>query len=140
MFSEIGSWFPQGSALSVRLVGPSGLVTQTLGPMGGREMALSVVMAPLMMGVRTAMPAIVRARQQAREAVAINFLRMVESAKEQWALEHNKEDGAAVTLDDLRPYLKPDDLQVPEGFELLLNPIGENPALVKPDGSKITLY
>ena len=55
----------------------------------------------------------------------INNLRIIEGAKEQWALENKKEKGALPTLSELAPYLKDGQLPKPavkEKYEI--NPVG----------------
>ena len=66
-------------------------------------------------------------------------LRNVMSAKQQWADEHGKTDGADVTFRDLAPFLLPDSRRLPEGYLLIPNPVGRAPVIVRPDGLPIGL-
>ncbi len=69
----------------------------------------------------------VRAEAQANApaATCINNLRMIEGAKEQWALENRKAVGTAVTAQDLQPYLRNNTpLACPLGGVYTLNPVG----------------
>src|SRR6267378_2535816 len=47
-----------------------------------------------------------RRRRPGSLNLIINNLRFVEGAKDQWAIENKKENGALPTLSDLAPYLK----------------------------------
>src|SRR5271163_2627095 len=62
----------------------------------------------------------------------INALRMIEGAKEEWALDHNASTNATPTLDDLRPYIRLGEtqsdlgwLKCPEGGTYTVGRIGE---------------
>jgi|WetSurMetagenome_2_1015567.scaffolds.fasta_scaffold623130_2 hypothetical protein len=61
----------------------------------------------------------------------ITNLRMINAAKEQWALEHNKTNGTAVTENELKPYMRLDSKenfpQCPGGGIYSIGKIGELP-------------
>jgi hypothetical protein len=63
----------------------------------------------------------------------INKLRIIESAKEDWAMEHNETNGADVTWDDLRDYglgPGPSSREIPicpDGGVYIIGKIGEKP-------------
>ena len=63
----------------------------------------------------------------------------MDSAKEQWAMEHNKAEGAAVTEADLAAYVRIGQLGLPPGHTLRINPLGAAPVIVKPDGTELSL-
>jgi hypothetical protein len=66
--------------------------------------------------------------EQATIAVCINNLRMIDGAKQQWALEHQKSPNALVTEADLRPYLQSNAVPVcPGGGVYTLNPVNMRP-------------
>jgi len=66
--------------------------------------------------------------EQAIPAACINNLRLIDGAKQQWALEHQKPQGALLTAADLTPYLKSSALPVcPAGGVYTLNPVGLAP-------------
>ena len=66
--------------------------------------------------------------EQAFTAVCINNLRLIDGAKQQWALENQKPRGALLTAADLTPYVKSNALPVcPAGGVYTLNPIGLAP-------------
>lgn len=139
LLERIWEWIPQGASASVRVMKPNGILWQSVGPMGGKEAALSAMAMPLAMIAGISIPSFVSARGHAQEAALINALRIVDSAKEQWAMENNKDEGAEVTEADIAPYLKPGSIRLPPGHELKINPIGASPEIVKPDGETITL-
>jgi hypothetical protein len=58
----------------------------------------------------------------------INNLRLIDGAKQQWALEHQKPASALVMATDLTPYMKSNALPVcPAGGVYTLNPVGLAP-------------
>jgi hypothetical protein len=66
--------------------------------------------------------------EQAQALACINNLRIIDGAKQQWALEHQKPAGALMTAADLAPYLKGNTLPVcPAGGVYTLNPVGLMP-------------
>ena len=66
--------------------------------------------------------------EQAVIAACINNLRLIDGAKQQWALEHQKPAGALLTAADLTPYVKSNALPVcPGGGVYTLNPVGLAP-------------
>ncbi len=70
---------------------------------------------------------------QAQANICINNLRVIDGAKEQWALEKQKPRGALLTAVDLSPYLKSNTLPVcPAGGAYSLNPIGYPPTCSVP--------
>jgi hypothetical protein len=66
--------------------------------------------------------------EQAQAAACINNLRLIDGAKQQWALEKQKVAGALLTAADLAPYLKSNAAPVcPAGGVYTLNPVGVMP-------------
>lgn len=66
--------------------------------------------------------------EQQQAAVCINNLRMIDAAKQQWALENHKPAGTLLTAADLAPYLKGQALpSCPAGGVYTLNPVGLTP-------------
>jgi hypothetical protein len=66
--------------------------------------------------------------EQAPIAVCINNLRLIDGAKQQWALEAQKPPGTLLTPANLMPYMKSNALPVcPAGGVYTLNPIGLAP-------------
>jgi len=61
-------------------------------------------------------------------AACINNLRLIDGAKQQWALENQKPAGALLTAANLTPYLKTNTLPTcPAGGVYTLNPVGFGP-------------
>lgn len=87
----------QGMALA-------GLIT------GYITIALAVVMIPMMAAI--AIPNFVKARDTAQKNQCINNLRVIDGAKNQWALENNKTAEDTPTAQDLDKY-------IPKGFNSL---------------------
>jgi len=68
------------------------------------------------------------ALEQANTAACINNLRMIDAAKQQWALEHQKPGNALLTAADITPYLRSNTLPVcPAGGVYTLNPVAVPP-------------
>jgi predicted RNase H-like nuclease (RuvC/YqgF family) len=66
--------------------------------------------------------------EQAVTAACVNNLRLIDGAKQQWALEHQKPPGALLTAADLTPYVRSNALPVcPAGGVYTLNPVGLAP-------------
>jgi hypothetical protein len=66
--------------------------------------------------------------EQQQASVCINNLRLIDGAKQQWALEKQKPAGALLTAADLAPYLKTNTLPTcPAGGVYTLNPVGFSP-------------
>jgi hypothetical protein len=66
--------------------------------------------------------------EQVMAAACINNLRVIDAAKQQWALERQKPRGALLTAADLSPYVKSNALPVcPAGGIYTLNPVGLAP-------------
>ena len=66
--------------------------------------------------------------EQQQAVVCINNLRLIDGAKQQWALEKQKPSGALLTTGDLAPYLKTNALPTcPAGGVYTINPVGYAP-------------
>jgi len=66
--------------------------------------------------------------EQSVTAVCINNLRLIDGAKQQWALEKQKPPSALLTAADLMPYMRSNALPVcPAGGVYTLNPVGIPP-------------
>ncbi len=67
-------------------------------------------------------------RADAQANACINNLRIIEGAKDQWALENKRPTGAMVSAQDLQPYLKNNALPAcPLGGVYTLNVVGTSP-------------
>ena len=67
---------------------------------------IMIVVAIIGLLASIAMPNFSQARNSARSNVCLNNLRLIDSAKEMFALENNIANGAATTSADCTPYLK----------------------------------
>ena len=101
----------QGGGLAI-----GGLVTGYIG----------IAMLPLLAAI--AVPSFVRARNTSQQHVCINNMRMIDSAKEQWALANKKSAGDEVDTAEANQYIR---MAVtppcPTGGQYDYRPIGENP-------------
>ena len=87
---------------------------------------IMIVVAIIGLLASIAIPNITQAREKARQNVCISNLRMIEGAKEQWALETKKEKADNPLAADLAPYLKAQ-LNCPAGGVYTFNAVGEKP-------------
>jgi len=66
--------------------------------------------------------------EQANTAACINNLRIIDGAKQQWALEHQKTGSALLTAADIAPYMRSNTLPTcPAGGVYTLNPVALPP-------------
>ncbi len=98
--------------------------------MGYIQIALMVVMIPLLVAI--AIPAFVRARGMAENAVCYSNLAQVETAKSMVVVANEYEDGATISNEQLSEYLNADledglhSLICPDEGEYSINPVGED--------------
>jgi hypothetical protein len=110
-------------------------------PIASQGSGANLMAAPAMVGMLAAIavPAFSQARAQARgraqEVSCINNLRMIDSAKDQWAIENSKSTGDAVTGADIADYIRGGVPVCPQGGEYKLNAIGEKPTCSVPGHS-----
>jgi hypothetical protein len=100
----------------------AGLVTGYLG------IAWAVVTIPLLLAI--AIPNFVRARETAQMNACINNLRVIDAAKQEWALENSKKTTDTPTQADLIHVktFKNDQFPIcPAGGVYTINPVGEEP-------------
>ena len=67
---------------------------------------IMIVVAIIGLLAAIAIPNFIRARTKAQENACINNLRQMDGAVQQWALETKAGASAAVTLDDIKPFIK----------------------------------
>jgi len=113
-----GTLAGQGMALA-------GLIT------GYVSIGLSVLLVPMMLAI--AIPNFVKARETAQLNACINNLRMIDAAKQEWALENNKPSTDTPTQADLTrlknsQYFKNGRFPTcPAGGTYTIGPVGEAP-------------
>jgi prepilin-type N-terminal cleavage/methylation domain-containing protein len=79
---------------------------QTNQKTGFTVLELMIVVAIIGLLIAIAVPAFVKSRGQAQLNSILNNLRVIESAKDQWALETRTGSGAATTLTTISDYIK----------------------------------
>jgi len=110
-----------------------GILTTGSSSTDGKMLVLQMCMAPVGMMAAIAIPSFMKARTTSQQNACINNLRVLESAKDQLAIEAGKTNGAAVTMKDLAPYLKHSQGVIcPAGGSYKLNTIGVNPICTQP--------
>ena len=67
---------------------------------------IMIVVAIIGLLAAIAVPNFAQARTNARRSTCINNLRLIDAAKEQYALENNIDTGGAVVAANVTPYLK----------------------------------
>jgi len=80
----------------------------------------------------TAMASLAETQKTQRANACINNLRIIDSAKQQWALEFKKQATDTPTMDDLRPYIgrgpNGEVPACPDGGAYTIGAVGEKPA------------
>jgi prepilin-type N-terminal cleavage/methylation domain-containing protein len=66
---------------------------------------IMIVVAIIGLLAAIAIPNFVRARTTSQQNACINNLRLIDSSKQQWALEHNGSNSSTPAGSDLQPYL-----------------------------------
>jgi hypothetical protein len=87
-----------GGALTGQGLAIAGLVTGYLG------IVWAVIFIPLMLAIT--IPNFVKARETVQTNLCVNNLRLIDAAKQQWALQNSKNPGDVPTEADLKPFLK----------------------------------
>lgn len=98
---------------------------------GGKVLAAATVVPVSGMLAAIAIPNFVKARGVAQKNTCINNLRLIDGAKQQWALEKNKKETDVPTWTDIQPYIssgrsakRP---RCPNGGEYSIGSVGEHP-------------
>lgn len=85
----------------------------------------------VIIAIAVVLPGFIRARATKASNACPNNLRQVDGAKQQWQLENKATNGAAVSWDEVRPYMGrgPEGTlpRCPEGGTYILGRIGEKP-------------
>src|SRR5258705_5981534 len=74
-----------------------------------------------------ALPNFIKGRVGTSKNSCINILRQVEGAKDQWMSDQHKTTNDAPTWADLRPYLRPEHPECPEGGSYTIGKMAELP-------------
>ena len=67
---------------------------------------IMIVVAIIGLLASIAIPSFMKARTQSQQNACINNLRQIEAAKEQWALEKRKQQGATADTTEVMTYIK----------------------------------
>jgi prepilin-type N-terminal cleavage/methylation domain-containing protein len=90
------------------------------------EIMIVVLIIGILMAI--AVPNFLKARQSSRQKTVIANLKQVDSAKEQWAMETGKINGAACAEGDLYPtYMKSYPNNTPVAGTYVPQPVGTDP-------------
>lgn len=90
---------------------------------------IMIVVAIIGLLAAIAIPSFIRARQTTQTNTCINNLRLIDAAKQQWALETGQTSDAVPTEDDIVPYLKNNVMpQCPLGGDYIINAVNVDPA------------
>jgi prepilin-type N-terminal cleavage/methylation domain-containing protein len=102
---------------------------------------LMIVVAIIGLLAAMAIPKFVKARDNTRLNVIYHNLRVIDSAKEQWAMEQNKGQGAAVNgVSDLSDYLRSGKVNDVIRENYIPNPVGTPPEAALPSGIGLGPY
>jgi competence protein ComGC len=110
-----------GGALTGQGLAIAGLITSYIG------IALALFVIPMMLAI--AIPNFVKARDTAQAHACISNLRQIQTAKQQWALEKQKQPTDVPTESDIEPYSKSTirALKCPAGGTYKINSVAEEP-------------
>ena len=92
---------------------------------GYLSIALSIFIIPLLAAI--AIPNFVKARQTAQMNACINNLRVIDGAKQEWALENKKKETEKPSENDIAPYLHGAMPVCPAGGTYTIGTVGERP-------------
>jgi hypothetical protein len=115
-----------GGSYSVGANGPEGWEAVANGCQSGQTMVMAVGAGAVGMVAAIAIPNFVRARATAQENKCINNLHLIDSAKQQWALENHKQSADTPTAQDLEPYIGKFPV-CPGGGVYTIGTVGEKP-------------
>lgn len=111
---------------SVSVNTPEGCVSIANGSQSYANTALMMPAAIVGAMSAIAIPNFVKARETAQRNACINNLRMIDGAKQEWALEKGKQATDVPTWDDLKPYLR-EIPRCPAGGTYTINAVGTPP-------------
>jgi hypothetical protein len=112
----------------------NGILVQGTSSSSSKELIAAFTMAPVGLMAAIAIPSFVKARSTSQKNACINNLRIMDAAKEQWAMVKHKVDGDEVDPAGVLEYMKGGKMPVcPGGGTYKLNPIGTMPECSIPD-------
>jgi hypothetical protein len=94
---------PEHAAFGYSVAGNTdeGWLTVVNGNQHAGAIILASAVVPVAIGAAVALPAFAKAKQNAQKIACINNLRMIDTAKQQWALENKKKENDTPTQEDL---------------------------------------
>lgn len=90
---------------------------------------IMIVVAIIALLATIAVPNFLRARKRAQATAILEEMRLIDGAKDTWAIEHNKKNNDPVEWGSLTPYFKPGSRlsTLDAATDLIGNPIEVNP-------------
>jgi hypothetical protein len=120
---------------SVGMNTPDGCLTIANANQSAANLVLIPAVAVPGMLAAIAIPNFVKARTTSQQNACINNLRQIDAAENQWALEQQKKTGDICTADDLKPYIRLVNGELPKcpaGGTYTINPVGQPPTCSVP--------
>jgi hypothetical protein len=108
---------------------PTGIYSEAYGNFGGSNPAEMIATAYVGLVAAIAIPSFEKARHNSIEKSCLNNLRIINCAKDQWAMEMAKPEGTPVTAADIDQYIKGgfSTMKCMQGGTITINPIGTPP-------------
>ena len=135
-FQELTQKGIKSGSYSVGINGPDGWEGIGNGSQGGQGVLVLPAVAIIGMGAAIAIPNFVAARSTSQQNACINNLRLIDAAKQQWALEHKKQKTDTPTMEELRPYFGQGPNAIapacPDGGVYMIGSLGEKPTCSVP--------
>jgi prepilin-type N-terminal cleavage/methylation domain-containing protein len=89
------------------------------------EIMIVVLIIGILLAI--AVPNFVRARETSRAKSCVANLKQIDAAKEQWAMDNNKQDGDACDMSNLVPTYLKSQPSCPSGGTYTVGNVGTNP-------------
>lgn len=133
MFQQLMQGEQERQLAAVFVNEKDGIAMRGTTTMSGRQIMLSMAVAPVAMMSAVAIPSFMKSREASRNSACINNLRLIDHAKQQWAVENNKADADVPAEKDLAKYFKGGHLPVcPNGGKYAIRAVGEAPTCLHP--------
>jgi hypothetical protein len=117
-----------GFGYSVAANTDEGWLTVVNGNQHAGTIIVASTVVPVAVGAALVLPALAKAKQNAQKVACINNLRMIDSAKQQWALENKKKDSDTPTQQDLLQFLPKHKFPVcPGNGDYTINEVSSKP-------------
>jgi len=108
LFKFMARFYAWQAGLSIGSATENGVINTTIGSQGPQGPVSTAMVAPTAVMAAIAVPGFLRARKRAQATKALNELRLLDAAADQWAIEHSKATGTPVKVEELAVYLKRD--------------------------------